>query len=350
MTRRDDTARDEAGAAKERGASRGLRAFARSFMERAGSIFFRRGLAPRAKASRIRVGSYEFRKTGVSRFDLRDPYHLAVALSWPQFLAALLGLYLAVNVVFATLFWLVPGCVANARPHSFADHFFFSIETLATVGYGEMYPATAYGRVVSAVEIVSGLAFTAILTGLTFVRFSRPRARLVFAANPVVATQNGKPTLMVRVANGRASVLTDATAKLNVLLCERTAAGKLFRRAQELRLERAHMPVFPLAWTLMHVLDESSPLHGYDRARAIAADARIFVTLEARDPMLASTVQDIRNYAPEAIRFGTRYADAVTATDDGALAVDLGRIGALEPDLGSDYVEPGWTAREEDWT
>src|SRR5712675_3524242 len=100
----------------------------------------------REKAARVRLGSYEFKKKGVSRFDLREPYRLAVALTWPQFLAALLALYLSVNVVFATLFWLVPGSVANARPGSLSDAFFFSIETLATVGYGEMYPATLYGR------------------------------------------------------------------------------------------------------------------------------------------------------------------------------------------------------------
>ena len=103
-------------------------------------------------------------------------------MTWPRFLTALRALYLSANVVFATLFWLVPGSVAQARPGSFADAFFFSIETLATVGYGEMYPATLYGHVVAAAEIVCGLAFIAILTGLTFVRFSRPRAKLVFAA------------------------------------------------------------------------------------------------------------------------------------------------------------------------
>jgi hypothetical protein len=96
------------------------------------------GREPGEDAARVRLGSYEFKKKGISRFDLRDPYHLAVALTWPQFLAALLALYLSVNAVFATLFWLVPGSVANARPDSFADALFFSIETLATAGYGEM--------------------------------------------------------------------------------------------------------------------------------------------------------------------------------------------------------------------
>ncbi len=296
--------------------------------------------------ARVRLGSYEFEKKGISRFDLRDPYHLAVALTWPQFFAALLALYLSVNFVFAALYWAVPGSVANVRPHSFADNLFFSIETLATVGYGEMYPATMYGRVVAATEIVCGLAFTAILTGLTFVRFSRPRAKLIFAANPVVTMHNGKPTLMVRIGNGRAAVLADARAQLNVLLSETTAEGKLFHRAQELRLERAHLPIFPLFWTLMHVLDEHSPMHGYDAARAIEADAQVFVTVEARDPTLTTTVHDIRNYAAEDIRFGLRYTDALTTAEDGTPVLDLTRIGEMEPDVG-DRREQGWAEQEE---
>jgi inward rectifier potassium channel len=302
---------------------------------------------PDEKVARVRLGSYQFKERGVSRFDLRDPYRLAVALTWPQFLTALLALYLSVNVVFATLFWLVPGSVANARQNSFADAFFLSIETLATVGYGEMYPVTLYGRVIAAIEIVCGLGFTAILTGLTFVRFSRPRAKLIFAANPVVALHNGKPTLMVRIGNGHAAVLGDAKAQLNVLLTETSADGKPFHRAQELQLERAHIPIFPLFWTLMHVLDERSPLYGYDSARAIAAKAQVFVLLEARDPTLATTVHDIRNYGPEDIRFGMRYRDAVTTAEDGTPILDLTRIGELEPDVG-DRQEQGWTEREEE--
>jgi inward rectifier potassium channel len=301
---------------------------------------------PRDRATRIRLGAYEIQKKGISRFDLRDPYHLAVALTWPQFLALLLSLYLMANVVFAALFWLVPGSVANARPHRFSDVFFFSIETLATVGYGEMYPATLYGHSVATIEIICGVAFTAILTGLTFVRFSRPQAKLVFAPNPVVAMHNGKPTLMVRLGNARAAVLSNATASLNLLLAETTATGKLIRRAQELRLERAHVPIFPLTWTLMHILDERSPLHGYDEARIVTDRAQVFVTIEARDPTLATTVHDIHVYLPEDIRFGMRYVDTVSMTDDGTPIADLTMIGGLEPDL-DDRSEPGWTDHEE---
>ena len=199
---------------------------------------------------------------------------------------------------------------------------------------------------VASIEIVCGLAFTAILTGLTFVRFSRPRAKLISAANPVVAMHNGKPTLMVRIGNGRAAVLADAKAQLNVLLIETTTEGKVFHRAQELRLERAHIPLFPLFWTLMHVLDERSPLNGYDAARAIKANAQVFVAIEARDPTLGTTVHDIRNYPAEDIRFGMRYTEAVTTARDGTPVLDLTTIGALEPDVG-ERPEQGWTEREE---
>jgi inward rectifier potassium channel len=140
-------------------------------------------------------------------------------------------------------------------------------------------------------------------------------------------------------------VLADAAAKLNVLLTETSAEGTPFHRAQELRLERAHLPLFPLHWTRMHVLDDRSPLQGYDAARAIEANAQLFVMLEARDPTLATVVHAIRSYGPEDIRLGMRYTDVVTLAADGTPVADLTRIGALEPDVG-DRQEPGWTELE----
>jgi inward rectifier potassium channel len=191
---------------------------------------------------------------------------------------------------------------------------------------------------VASVEIVCGLAFTAILTGLTFVRFSRPRAKLVFAANPVVAMHNGKPTLMVRIGNGRAAVLADAKAQLNVLLTETTTEGKVFHRAQELQLERAHTPFFPLFWTLMHVLDERSPLNGYDAARAVKANTQVFVAIGARDPTLATTVHDIRNYPVSPSRVaksrsavGERCFTRATVRNPGQKPAEPARLGRSTP-------------------
>jgi len=289
---------------------------------------------PRQFSTRVQIGEYTFTKKGIRRFDLRDPYHLAVTLTWPQFLAAMAGLYLTVNCLFAMLYLVVPGALANAHPGSFSDAFFFSFETLATVGYGEIYPGSLYGHLISSTEIMCGLAFTAILTGLTFVRFSRPRAKFIFADNPVVAQHNGKPMLMLRVANGRANSMGATTAKMNVLLSSTTVEGKTFRSAYELKLVRQHLPIFPLTWTVMHELGEASPIHNMDSAALIAADARIFITLESHDPVLTANVNDLRSYAPGDIKFGMHYVDAVGEGPDGTPEVDLTAISEIEPENG----------------
>ena len=200
----------------------------------------------------------------------------------------MVGVWLTINLAFALLYVLSPGDVANATPGSFSDAFFFSVETLATVGYGVMAPASLYGHIVSAVEIVTGTAFTAIVTGLLFVRFSRPKAKILYADDAVVSMRNGKPTLMLRIANGRQSLMTGATVRLFVLLAERTQEGGFFRRIHDLQLVQSHLPVFVMPWTLMHVIDESSPLFGHTAETLAATAARIFMTIEARDQALAA--------------------------------------------------------------
>lgn len=280
------------------------------------------------------IGREEFGlwKLGVPRFDLRDPYHLAVSLSWPWFVASMVGCWLTINLGFALLYVLDPGGVANARPGSFADVFFFSVETLATVGYGVMAPATLYGHIVSAAEIVTGTAFTAIVTGLLFVRFSRANAKILYADDAVITTRNGKPTLMLRLANGRMSIMSSATARLFILLAEETTEGARFRRIHDLHLTQSHLPLFVMPWTLVHVIDHKSPLHGHDAETLAATDVKLFLTIEARDQALAAQVHDIKDYTGEHIRFGMHYADTVTFDDAGQVTADLSRISLLEPD------------------
>jgi inward rectifier potassium channel len=283
------------------------------------------------------VGTQEFVQTGLTRLEVHDPYHFALSLSGPAFVALVLCAELVINTVFALLYLAVPGCVANARPGVFSDVFFFSIETLATVGYGVMAPATTYGHIVSATEIVTGMGFTAIMTGLLFVRFSKPRARIVYAAHPVVTTHDGKPTLMLRIGNARARLLTDARVTVHLLVPRVSAEGFRQRMVQELRLTRGHLPVFAIIWTLMHEIDEASPLHGLD-AEAVAAEGlRLFVIINARDQALGQDVSDIHTYAGEGIRFGMRYVDAVRIVTDHRTVADYGRISAMEPD-------PTWAA------
>jgi inward rectifier potassium channel len=291
---------------------------------------------PRRQPRPIAVGRKEFglSKLGISRFDLRDPYHLAVSLTWPGFTAAMLACWLTINLVFAVLYFAVPGCVANAAGGSFSDVFFFSIETLATVGYGAMSPDTLYGHIVSAVEIVAGMAFTAIFTGLLFVRFSRPKAKILASTDAVVTPHNGLPTLMLRIVNGRVTMMSSANVRLFVLLAERTPEGLFYRRIHDLPLLQSHLPLFVLPWTLMHVIDAASPLHGHDAATLAAADARLFLTIEARDHALAALVHDMKDYTTDHIRFGMHFANTLTLDDAGRATADLSRISVLEPDGG----------------
>ncbi|WP_051335460.1 ion channel [Methylocapsa acidiphila] len=286
--------------------------------------------------STMRIGAFggnDLIKRGVSRYDLRDPYHIAIDLSWRGFALAFLALDLCINLFFASLYVASPGCIANARPGSFADAFFFSVETMATVGYGVMAPATLYGHAVSALEIVCGMVFTAIMTGLLFVRFSKPRPKILFADRVVVTTHNCAPTLMVRIANGRLTLLTHASARLGLLLYEENAEGLTFRRVHDLGLANASIPLFPLTWTIMHEIDESSPLKGYDAEALAVRGAQLFLTVEARDHALSAFVHDVRIYSHEAILFGSHYADAITFDDRKLPIADLSRLSLLEADI-----------------
>ncbi len=287
-------------------------------------------IRPRAAGSLS--GNISLVKIGAQRFDPRDPYHFAVSLSWPVFTAGALGLWVSINLIFATLYVLDPNGVANARPGAFGDAFFFSIETLATVGYGVMAPSSTYAHIVSAFEILTGTATTAIFTGLLFVRFSRPQSRIMFADDAVITPHNGHPTLMIRLVNARLTPMTAANVRLFALTGETTAEGYFFRRIHDMTLEQSHLPLFIMPWTVMHRISPDSPLFGLDATTLVSTDIRLFITIEARDRVLAANVSDIKDYDPAHIRLGMRYADAVSIDGAGHAIADLSRISLIEPD------------------
>ena len=281
---------------------------------------------------RVGPGAVEIVKRGIARYDFRDPYHIAIELSWKEFALAFIGLELGINTAFALLYLASPGCIANARAGSFSDAFFFSIETLATVGYGTMAPATFYGHVVSAIEIVTGLAFTAIMTGLLFVRFSKPRPKILFADQAVVTSHNCTPTLMVRIANGRVTLLTNAMARLGVVLLEEDAEGHPLRVVHDLALSNATLSLFPMTWTVMHEIDENSPLTDYNAERFTESDARLILTIEAHDQALGAAIHDLRIYTAGEVLYGMHYAEVVTVDDRLRPVADLTRLSRVEPD------------------
>ena len=280
----------------------------------------------------VGAGAVEMVKRGVARYDLKDPYHFAIELSWKEFALVFLAAELCINTIFASLYFLSPGCIVNMRPGSFSDAFFFSVETLATVGYGVMAPATFYGHAVSAIEILCGLAFTAIMTGLLFVRFSRPKSKILFADQAVITSHGGSRALMVQVANGRLTLLTNAVARLGLLLLEERVGGRLFRHLHDLEISNATLSLFPLTWTVMHEIDENSPLAGFDAERFRERDARLVLTIEARDHILHAPVHDMRIYTADKIAFGMHYVEAVTLDDQLRPVADLTRLSLVEPD------------------
>jgi inward rectifier potassium channel len=269
-------------------------------------------------------------KVGVSRFSIDDPYYLIPAMRWPTFIVTVFLVLLAVNTFFAALFWLAPNSVGNARPGAFYDAFFFSVETLATVGYGTMTPATLYGHIVATSEIFVGMFLTALVTGAFFARFARPQARMVFSRTAVVAPYENRNAVMVRVASRRMQSISEARARM-VYLRDEPVGEARFRRFTELKLVRDSIPVLALSWTLIHPIDEDSPLFGLSDARLAAEAPTVMVSIVGFDEAISSTVNDRQTYRPEDVRFGHVFDNILRDLPDGFIELDITRIHDTSP-------------------
>ena len=272
----------------------------------------------------------------VRRIGLRVPwwtdlYHRALTLRWWQFLGVGCAIYLAVNVVFALLYLAQPGSISGARPGSFADAFFFSVQTIATIGYGQMSPGTLYANVLVTIETMAGLVFLALSTGVVFARISRPTARVVFGRVATVAPQDGVPTLSFRIGNERRSQILEADVTVTLLRYERTREGVQFRRFYDLALSRSHTPVFALTFTVMHPIGPDSPLHGATAASLVAEDAELLISVTGIEETTSQTVHARHSYLPDEILFGHRFADIFSTDPDGTRVIDYTRFHETGP-------------------
>jgi len=281
--------------------------------------------APRGKGRLVRLGSREVRAHGLPSHAWRDLFHHSMTAPWSLFFASFAGIFLTINTFYATLYWLGDAPIANARP-GFEDLFYFSIETLATVGYGDMHPQTSYGHLVATIEIFTGMSALAVMTGLVFARFSKPRARVLFASHPVIGLYEGRNALMLRMANARHNMVAEANARLWMTRVETTAEGQTMRRFHDLKLERAQNPVFALSWTIFHIIDATSPLHGQDAAALALAQASFVVTLIGLDETSAQTVYARHDYEHHALRWDQAYVDILGQDENGVAIIDYGRF------------------------
>lgn len=287
--------------------------------------------AMRERETRIRDedADYEIRIIGDRPTPLRDFYHATMRLSWPSTLLLIAFFYVVANAVFAIGFELTGG-VAHADG-SFADAFFFSAQTMGTIGYGAMYPETRAANTLVVVESVVGLTLTALLTGLVFAKFSRPTARVVFTREAVIAPMNGVPTLMVRLGNQRGNQLVDVHIRAILFRTETTKEGKPFYRAIDLALVRDHMISLSRTWTMLHSIDERSPLHGVTAEDLARTDAELAVLVVGLDDTSMQIMHAKTRYFSRRILFGKRHVDIVSEDQNGAMVVDLRKFHDVEP-------------------
>lgn len=261
----------------------------------------------------------------------QDLYHNALTIRWTWFLLYGSALYVAVNALFAGLYLLQPGSIQNARAGSFADAFFFSVQCISTIGFGNLLPATLYANILVTAEAIVSLAIVALATGSVFARISRPRARVMFARHAVIAPYNGVPTLSIRLGNERLSQILAAEVRVTLLRYEQTVEGVLFRRFYDLELARTHTPVFALTFTVMHPIDERSPLFGYTADALAKEDAECLVTVTGLEETTSQTVHARYSYAVQEIRWGYRFRDIFATDPAGRRYIDYSWFHETEP-------------------
>jgi inward rectifier potassium channel len=286
------------------------------------------------KSHLVTIGQREIETHGLGTGFWSDLYHRSLSVYWPVFFGTAAALFIALNAVFAFLYWLGSDPIANVAPNLPLplSLFYFSIETLATVGYGDMHPQTNYGHLVATVEIFTGMSFLAVMTGLIFARFSRPRARFVFAQHAVVTTYQGKPTLMIRIANARHNTISQATARLWMFRLEHTKEREQFRRYYELKLDRREHPLFSLSWTLLHIIDETSAFYGVTADNFVEIEGSLILNVDGIDDNSAQRLYARHVYSRSDIRWQHRYRDITSLSEKGRLVLDYTKFHDVVPE------------------
>ncbi len=263
---------------------------------------------------------------GAPRAPLRDFYHLFLRLSWWLTIPQLVAAYVAINVVFAFGYQSVSTEIVGMRPHSFADAFYFSVQTMGTIGYGAMYPSGQHAHMLVTAESVVSLLVTALITGLVFAKFSRSTARIAFSEYAPISPMDGIPTMMIRVGNERSSNVADTTVRVSMVRTEKTAEGMTFYRMYDLQLVRERQPALARSWTVLHRVDAESPLFGSTPAKLEADEVEMIVTVSGTDDTTMQPVHARHAYLADEILYGARLADVLSEIDGGKMRLDVGKF------------------------
>lgn len=277
----------------------------------------------KARVRREKNGEFAVRTIGQKYSLTQDVFHRVLVMPWWRFFLWVCVGHLTANTIFAGLYLLQPGALAGARPGSFEDAFSFSVQTLGTIGYGVISPATTYAHVLVTMETLIGMLAIAIVTGLTFAKFSRPQSRVLFADKVVIGHRDGKRCVMVRLANERHNNIVEATIRMVVLSNHKTSEGENLRIPYGLPLVRDTNPFFRFTWTAAHVIDEASPFFGDDAAKTLEGkNAVLLVTMTGLDETIAQAVHARRTYEMRELVWNARYKDVLSVDEDGTRVVD----------------------------
>jgi inward rectifier potassium channel len=279
-----------------------------------------------------RDGQFNVRRQGTSWRDVH-PYLYLINASWSAFLAMIFAGYLVTNVIFACVYCFVGtehlhGVEAATALGRFLNAFFFSAHTLTTVGYGNIYPVGTAANTVAALEALAGLLAFALATGLVFGRFSRPVARIAFSNRMVVAPYQEVTSLQFRIANRRSNNLMELEARMLLMTVE-SSDGQLKRHYAPLVLERQQVLFLPLTWTIVHVIDDSSPLRGKTADDLARMQAEFLILVKAFDDTFFQTVHVRYSYRHDEVAWNARFTPAFQLDDHGNMLLDLGRLNEL---------------------
>jgi inward rectifier potassium channel len=273
---------------------------------------------------------YTIDVVGASRTPLKDAYHAYLEMPWGAAIGLIVVAYLVVNAIFA-LFYVEVGGLHGARPGSFADAYYFSVQTLGTVGYGSVYPVSVGANLIVVAESVTGLLTMALATGLVFSKFARTSSRMVFSRNVVISPVDGVPTLQLRLGNERGNRIIDSHIRIVLARTERTQEGTLLYRLLDLQLIRDRMPVLTRSWTAMHRIVPGSPLFGKTPADLEREEVELSVTLVGIDDTSMQQVHAVYRYMDGQIVWGARHADILHEESSTRFILDLRKFHDLVP-------------------
>jgi inward rectifier potassium channel len=297
------------------------------------------GIGSQASQQRVRQlnrdGSFNVERRGLPFTKSLNLYHQLLTMSWWKFNGIVIVLYLTVNLLYTALYMIVGmdhmhGVEGTTFTDKLLEAFFFSSQTFTTVGYGRVNPMGFWSNMIAAMESLTGLLGFALATGMLYGRFSRPYAKILYSRHAVVAPYRGITGFMFRVANQRSNQLIEVEAEVTVSLLK-DVEGKRLRQFYVLELERTRINFFPLSWTIVHPIVETSPIHGMTKEQLLRSEAEFLILIKGFDDAFSQTVHSRTSYRADEVEFDVKFAKIISIAESGKAAIDLDRLNEFEP-------------------